>query len=253
MTRPLSLPLPSPFMHIVAITGGSGFVGRRLARRLLEDHGLSITQVRLCDIQPPNNNEQEKEEGAISIGSDRLKFIQCDLCDPSSVSAALGEGVDTVFHLASYGMSGLEMMQHDRIRAVNIKGTKHIIDACRTLAIPRLLYVSTYNVVFGCEEIINGNEASCSYYPLDRFIDEYSRTKRVAEQMVLSANCALLSTCAIRPAAIYGDGESRHFPRILTHVKHGLGFIAVGSPDTKCDWVYVDNVRRHPHSHTKLD
>lgn len=51
-----------------------------------------------------------------------------------------------------------------------------------------------------------------------------------------------LSTCALRPAAIYGDGEERHLPRILNHVRLGLGLAGIGSPSTLCDWVYVDNL-----------
>lgn len=54
--------------------------------------------------------------------------------------------------------------------------------------------------------------------------------------------CSALSTCAIRPGGIYGDGEERHFPRILNHVRLGLGFAAIGSPSTLCDWTYVDNL-----------
>jgi nucleoside-diphosphate-sugar epimerase len=51
-----------------------------------------------------------------------------------------------------------------------------------------------------------------------------------------------LYTCAIRPAAIYGPGEERHFPRILSLAKLGLAFFKIGGADVKTDWVYIDNL-----------
>ncbi|KAG0447867.1 hypothetical protein HPP92_028107, partial [Vanilla planifolia] len=51
-----------------------------------------------------------------------------------------------------------------------------------------------------------------------------------------------LYTCAIRPAAIYGPGEERHFPRIISIAKMGLVFFRVGDSSVKTDWVYVDNL-----------
>jgi nucleoside-diphosphate-sugar epimerase len=47
----------------------------------------------------------------------------------------------------------------------------------------------------------------------------------------------------LRPAAIYGDGEERHLPRILGHVRQGwLSLCGLGSADSQCDWVFVDNL-----------
>ncbi len=51
-----------------------------------------------------------------------------------------------------------------------------------------------------------------------------------------------LYTCAIRPAAIYGPGEDRHFPRILTMAKYGLFLFRIGSSKVLTDWVYTDNL-----------
>lgn len=55
-------------------------------------------------------------------------------------------------------------------------------------------------------------------------------------------NGVRLYTCAIRPAAIYGPGEERHLPRILSLAKMGLALFKVGSSSVKTDWVYVENL-----------
>lgn len=96
-------------------------------------------------------------------------------------------GVDCVFHVASYGMSGKEMLQFGRVDEVNINGTCHVIEACLEFGIQRLVYVSTYNVVFGGKEIVNGNE-SLPYFPIDEHVDSYGCSKSVAEQLVLKSN-----------------------------------------------------------------
>lgn len=60
--------------------------------------------------------------------------------------------------------------------------------------------------------------------------------------MCSKKNGKCLYTCAIRPAAIYGPGEERHLPRIITLAKLGLLPFKIGSPNVKSDWVYVDNL-----------
>ena len=117
--------------------------------------------------------------------------------------------------------------------------------ACLQKDIPRLVYTSTYNVVFGGQTIENGDE-SLKYFPLDQvgiiFYNElhcvhlqlklsdpimfqhpdvYSRTKAIAEQKVLQVNGLktksghTLRTCALRLAGVYGPGEQRHLPRVV--------------------------------------
>lgn len=54
-----------------------------------------------------------------------------------------------------------------------------------------------------------------------QYVDHYSRTKSIAEQLVISANGNVtndgskLRTCSLRCAGIYGEGETRHLPRIV--------------------------------------
>ncbi|KAE9456810.1 hypothetical protein C3L33_11285, partial [Rhododendron williamsianum] len=170
-----------------------------------------------------------------------------DVSCKQDVQKAL-RGADCVFHLASYGMSGKEMLQYGRIDEVNVNGTCHVLDSCVELGIKRLVYVSTCNVIFGGKEIVNGNE-SLPYFPLDDHVDPYSRSKCVAEQLVLKSNGrpfkkknGHLYTCAIRPAAIYGPGEERHLPRIVNLAKLGLLPFKIGEERVKIDWVYIDNL-----------
>ena len=218
-----------------AITGGCGYIGLRLARYLLETS--QANHVYLLDIRPPTDDEV-----SLTSNASRLIFRHCDLRSEQSVVEAL---VDTtcVFHLASYGMSGREMLNTSMIYDVNVIGTENVIKACVKHRIHKLVYCSTYNAVYtGKKELRGVIEAQCSYPCSNDYYDNYSRTKSLAEQMVLKSTSPDLYTAAIRPAAIYGDGELRHLPRILNLVRQGLAFFAVGHENVLCDWVYADNL-----------
>ena len=218
-----------------AITGGCGYIGLRLARYLLDINQLNT--VLLLDIRPPTINKQEYD-----IDSNRLIYRHCDLRSDKSVYKALSNAT-CVFHLASYGMSGREMLNTSMIYDVNVIGTENIINACIKHEINKIIYCSTYNAVYtGNKELINVTEDECSYPTQDKYCDNYSRTKSLAEQIILKSTSSKLHTVAIRPAAIYGDGELRHLPRILNMVRQGLAFFAIGHENVLCDWVYADNL-----------
>lgn len=129
------------------------------------------------------------------------------------------------------------------IRQVNVQGTNNVLLICKELGVKSLVYVSSYNAVFAGNTIINGN-MSQPYLKSEQHVDEYSRTKALAEIAVLHENSRELATTAIRPAAIYGDGEERHFPRILTYFRDAphMTLFGIGSEEILCDWVYVDNL-----------
>ncbi|KAH6768287.1 Rossmann-fold superfamily protein [Perilla frutescens var. frutescens] len=219
------------------VTGGLGYVGTALCFELVR---RGARQVRAFDLRPESPWSHDLRRHGI-------RCIQGDVSKKEDVEKAL-QGADCVFHLASYGMSGKEMLQFGLVDKININGTCHVLDACLEHGVSRLVYVSTYNVVFGGQEIINGNEA-LPYFPIDDHVDPYGRSKSIAEQLVLKHNGqpfkkkkGKLYSCAIRPAAIYGPGEERHLPRIIQLAKLGLLPFKIGEMNVKSDWIYVDNI-----------
>uniref|UniRef100_A0ACD5ZJ68 Uncharacterized protein n=1 Tax=Avena sativa TaxID=4498 RepID=A0ACD5ZJ68_AVESA len=220
-----------------AVTGGQGFVGAALCLELLR---RGAQEVRSLDLRPSSSFSQQLLDAGV-------RLFQGDVRKKEDVGRVV-RSVDCVFHLASYGMSGKEMVQAGRADEVNINGTCNVLDACHEHGVRRLVYASTYNVVFGGKPIVNGNEA-LPYFPIEDHVDAYGRSKSIAEQLVLKTNgqqdkskTTRLYTCAIRPAAIYGPGEERHLPRILSLAKLGLACFKIGGPDVKSDWVYADNL-----------
>ncbi|XP_010346954.1 short-chain dehydrogenase/reductase family 42E member 1 isoform X2 [Saimiri boliviensis] len=178
-----------------------------------------------------------------------IKFIQGDIRHMSDVEKAFQNAdVTCVFHIASYGMSGREQLSRNPIEEVNIRGTENILQTCQRRMVPRLVYTSTFNVIFGGQVIRNGDE-SLPYLPLHLHPDHYSRTKSIAEKKVLEANGTplnggdgVLRTCALRPAGIYGPGEQRHLPRIVSYIEKGLFKFVYGDPGSLVEFVHVDNL-----------
>ncbi|KAL8586859.1 hypothetical protein ACOMHN_052735 [Nucella lapillus] len=120
--------------------------------------------------------------------------------------------------------------------------------ACVENNVGRLVYTSTYNVVYGGREIVNGDE-SLPYLAEDQFTDHYSKTKMLAEKKVMGANgsrtedgTATLRCCALRLAGVYGPGEQRHIPRIVSYLEQGLVEVTYGSRDSLVDFLHVDNL-----------
>ncbi|XP_029354572.1 short-chain dehydrogenase/reductase family 42E member 1 [Echeneis naucrates] len=214
------------------ITGGCGYFGYRLARSLHKGGARVV----LFDTAPP---KQETPED--------IQFVQGDICDYAQIARAV-VGVGCVFHIASYGMSGREQLNRHLIEAVNVQGTQNVLKACVEHGVSRLVYTSTFNVVFGGQVIENGDE-SLPYLPLHLHPDHYSRTKSLAEMSVLKANgttlkdgSGLLRTCALRPAGIYGPGEQRHLPRIVGYIEKGIFRFVYGEASSLVEFVHVDNL-----------
>eukprot|EP00071_Canis_lupus_P020964 XP_013969900.1 putative short-chain dehydrogenase/reductase family 42E member 2 [Canis lupus familiaris] len=216
----------------VLVTGGGGYLGFSLGSSLAK----SGTSVILLDLRRP--------QWELSPGTE---FIQADVRDEEALYRAF-EGVDCVFHVASYGMSGAEKLQKEQIESINVGGTKLVINVCVRRRVPRLIYTSTVNVAFGGKPIEQGDEDTVPYFPLEKHMDHYSRTKAIADQLTLMANGTplpgggTLRTCVLRPPGIYGPEEQRHLPRVASHIKKRLLMFRFGDRRTQMNWVHVHNL-----------
>ncbi|XP_039090373.1 putative short-chain dehydrogenase/reductase family 42E member 2 [Hyaena hyaena] len=224
-------PMQAPRQKVL-VTGGGGYLGFSLGSSLAK----SGTSVILLDLRRP--------QWELCPGTE---FIQADVRDEEALYRAF-EGVDCVFHVASYGMSGAEKLQKEQIESINVGGTKLVINVCVRRRVPRLVYTSTVNVVFGGKPIEQGDEDSVPYFPLEKHMDHYSRTKAIADQLTLMANGTPLSgggtlrTCVLRPPGIYGPEEQRHLPRVAGHIKKRLFMFRFGDHRTQMNWVHVRNL-----------
>lgn len=130
-----------------------------------------------------------------------------DICDSKQVELACN-GAEVVFHCASLLRFWTNHMytpasEISLVYKVNVQGTEHVIEACQKCAVKRLIYTSTCNVVLDGE---NHVERGTELLPYPKqYMDVYSASKAMAEQLVLQANSKQLACSVIRPVGIYGN------------------------------------------------
>ncbi|GMK56658.1 hypothetical protein CspeluHIS016_0304980 [Cutaneotrichosporon spelunceum] len=207
------------------VIGGCGFLGRHIVDALL---GRGETNVAVFDIVQRHFDEN-------------VTFYTGDISKLEDVAAAIAKsGAMIVIHTAS--------PPHGRgaavYEAVNVTGTQNVIEACRTAAVPKLVYTSSAGVVYsGKEDLINADERLP--YPAVP-MDAYNDTKARAEALVLAANSDDLLTCALRPSGIFGPGDRQAISGFHSVIKNGQTKFQIGSNENLFDWTYVGNVA-HAH------
>lgn len=200
------------------ITGASGFLGGALARAL-RARGDAVVAL-----------QRGAAPALAALGVD----VQCgDIADAEAVIEAAA-GCDIVFHVAA--KAGHWGRHEDYYRA-NVRGTRHVLQACRQHGIRRLVHTSTPSVVHAGQDIEGGDER-LPY--AQRYLAWYPATKAAAEREVLAANGPALATVALRPHLIWGPGDNHLLPRIVARARAGrLRFI--GTPGKRIDATYIDN------------
>lgn len=203
----------------VLVTGGGGFLGRYIVRRLLK---LGCKSLRIFgrSLQPDLEN----------IG---VKVFQGDLRADEKVEGAC-EGATTVFHTAA--KAGVWGKWKDYYE-INVTGTANIISACRKKNVPYLVYTSSPSVALSSVDVEGADETIP--YP-ENYLAHYPRSKALAEKMVLAADSPDLATVSLRPHLIWGPGDPHLLPRLIERAKKGK-LMRVGNGKNIVDLTYVEN------------
>lgn len=203
---------------IALVTGGGGFLGSAIVRRLVArgDHVRSLSRQRYPALEV--------------LG---VEQYQGDVASAKAVAQAC-RGCDVMFHVAAKaGIAGRYRDYHQ----ANVVGTQNVLDACRKHGIARLVYTSSPSVVFDGQDMEGGDESVP--YPA-HYEAHYPATKARAERLVRQANGPGLATVSLRPHLIWGPGDNHLVPRLLARAKAGM-LRRIGQADKRIDSVYVDN------------
>jgi len=204
----------------VLVTGGTGFTGTALVKRLIEQ-GHAVVAL---DYQEGLQCDVLRAHGAkIVIGS---------VTDQQAVERSMN-GVELVFHLAAaFRELNKPNSYYDK---VNVGGTRVVLAAARRHGVRKFIYCSTCGV-HGNVDHPPANEDA----PIQP-ADYYQRTKYEAEPIVTQETGQGLETVILRPAAIYGPGDPERFFMIFKRVSRGT-FPMFGSGRTLYHPLYVDNL-----------
>ncbi|MFD0710315.1 NAD-dependent epimerase/dehydratase family protein [Paenibacillus sp. GCM10027626] len=204
------------------VTGGTGFLGGQLARRL-HQLGWNVAVI--------GRNEQ----AGYALQAAGIRFIQGDLRDQAAVEAACS-GIDTVFHCAALSSP---WGSYQSFYSCNVEATAHVIAGCQKKGAARLVNVSTPSIYFNGRDQLNIRED----YPLPaRPVNAYAATKRLAEEAVAAAHrpSAGLVTITLRPRAIFGPGDSAILPRLI-RANNSSGVPLFRNGNAMLDLTYIDN------------
>jgi dihydroflavonol-4-reductase len=203
----------------VAVTGGTGFLGSNLTRRLIAT-GRSVT-VLVRDAAKLG-----------SLGLEPTRVVVGDIRDPAAVAQVV-EGADAVIHTVSNFRTASQTRAE--AQAVNAGGTRLVVEAAERAGVKRLLHCSTIGV--------HGHVADTPATEEAPFApgDDYQETKLEAEQVVRARISATpMAIVILRPSSMYGPGDMRMLK--MFRMLASRRFMMLGACEENFHAVYIDDV-----------
>jgi NAD+-dependent farnesol dehydrogenase len=210
----------------ILVTGGTGFLGRRIVSELAPRHELRLLVRR-------GSSRDRFPSG--------VEFAEGDVTDRASLDRAVA-GCNAVVHAAALVKILAPREQFDRI---NVEGLHNVLAAAEAAGtVERMLYVSSFMALGPTD----GGVLDESAEPRDRaWINDYERTKTLSDRAAREAIAQGAPLSVIYPGVIYGPGEMTEGNIVLRHVLdlvHGRLPALLGKPERRWNYVFVDDVAR---------
>ena len=200
---------------IVTVTGASGYLGRAVAAELVAaGHEVRTLQRR-------------------ASGVDGVSDVLGSITDPQALTRVL-DGAEGVIHLAAkVSLAG----DPAEFRAVNVVGTRMLLDESERAGVSRFVNVSSPSVAHAGNALEGVGAEPAS--PADAR-GEYARTKAEAELLALGRDSAAMRVVVIRPHLVWGPGDPQLVGRILDRARRGRLPLLDGGR-ALIDSTYIDN------------
>jgi UDP-glucose 4-epimerase len=217
----------------ILVTGGAGFIGSHLVKRLVRDHD----DVTVLD----NLSTGRRDNLEHLLDQDHLHLVYGDIRDQEHVRSCVKEA-DRVVHLAAIASVPYSIRKPAETHDVNVEGTLNVLQACNEYKIAKLVYAS-----------------SCAVYGEPRFVPvteehQFSATSPYAESKIASeAYCELfrekhhLKTVCLRAFNVYGANQYNSdyggvITQFIERLKKQQAPIIYGDGEQSRDFIYVDDV-----------
>jgi nucleoside-diphosphate-sugar epimerase len=207
----------------IFITGGTGFIGRRLIDRLARDKNNQL----ICLTRNLSK--------AVIPAAENVQFIEGEISNPETYKDYL-QNSDILYHLAAHVKYGLSPNEKKENFQTNVIGTKKIFQTALEFKIPRVIYLSSAVIYHPCGNGIPDESDN----PPDKHITEYSKTKYLGfleAQKFISKGLAIIT---LLPTSVYGCGSPLFTDFIKFLFKHKIFFKPL--LDKKLSTVYVADV-----------
>jgi 2-alkyl-3-oxoalkanoate reductase len=211
----------------ILVTGGTGFLGRYVVRRLLDGGDFVRMLVR---------HEGAAGRGVVTNAGVRAEEMAGDLRDEASLARAV-QGMAAVCHCAAHMQTASPWRDFEE---VTVRGTERLLRTACVGKVKRFLHVSSLGI-YG----LNGQGAITEESPLDDREESrghYTRSKIEAERLVWKYHREHdLPVTVIRPGVLYGPGKSPFVARVCVPIGPKLR-IAVGHSRQRLPLAYVEDV-----------
>jgi nucleoside-diphosphate-sugar epimerase len=204
------------------VTGGTGFIGSRVVKRL-RDRGDEVVVLA---------RSPEKAAGLDAY------VVQGDLGDAGAIRRAM-EGCQAAFHIAADYRVGMPKSKRPSMYDANVRGTLRVLDAAAEAGVERVVYVSTVNA-FGntkgqtVDETYSRDEA-------DGFVSYYDETKYFAHKLAQERAAAGAPVVIVQPGLVYGPGDHAIVGTMIEQASTGK-MPAKAFPELGLNMVFVDDV-----------
>jgi len=222
----------------IYITGGAGFIGSNLVKRLIEKNRIIVFD-NLSRFSLKDNDLAEHKN---------LKIVEGDISKYDSVLSSIPHETNIVLHLAA--IAGVDTVMKNPVKTmeVNIIGTYNLLKALRMLnmvdKLERFVFLST-SEVFGVTTFRSSEDSTTNLQPVGEARWSYSVSKVAGEQFVNAyRNESGLKSAIIRPFNVYGPGQVgegaiHHF--VLQAIKNEPLYIH-GDGSQIRSWCYIDDM-----------
>lgn len=207
------------------VTGGGGFIGRHLVRRLRQ----SGAEVRALARSGPS--------------ADRLRALGCDvvsgdILDLARLAGAM-DGCDIAYHLAGDYRVGIQASDRPAMEAANLTATERVLDAAAAAGVGRVVHVSTVNAFgdTGYRVVDETYERPRPY----RYVSYYDQTKHRAHLAARERIAGGAPVVVAMPGGVYGPGDHSQVGGVLEQAARGrLPAITFG--DAGLNMAHVEDI-----------
>jgi UDP-glucuronate 4-epimerase len=218
----------------ILVTGGAGFIGSHLAKRLLsEGHEVTVLDC-FHDFYP----RAIKEANLAALG-EAVRLLEVDIRDAGRM-AGIAEGFDAIAHIAA--RAGVRPSLEDPAGYIdtNIRGTLNVLEAARVGGVGRVVFASSSSV-YGLAKQVPFSESLA----LPQTLSPYAASKLAAEQLCGNYSYLYgLRVVCLRYFTVYGPGQR---PDLAIHkftdaIHHGRPITQFGDGSTRRDYTYIDDI-----------
>jgi UDP-glucose 4-epimerase len=210
----------------VLVTGGSGFIGRRVVRRLLaEGYDVTVADLRAFP------------DSAVRSA---IRMVRGDLCDPGVAASAVTDGTSAIIHLAAVTSVLRSVDDPVATHLINVDATARLLELARENSVDSFILAST-NAATG-----NVGGTTITEQTVLRPLTPYGATKAAGE-MLLGAytSCYGIRGAALRFSNVYGPGmaeKDSFIPRLMRAARDGESVQVRGDGTMLRDVVHVDDI-----------